>query len=419
MDVKTLCDLIDNRKEELFQLLSRLVRINSESFGTHGNEKACAEYVLALCQELGLSSNMYSPLELDNFEKHPDYFPGRHLENRFNVTAKWKGEEDYDRLMLMAHLDTVQIGDLSNWDKEPLSGEISNGNIYGRGSVDDKYAIATCLFVIRLLKEARFVPKKNLVFSAYCDEELGGSHGAMASVMRDPCDIVLNMDGRENQIWHCASGGQVVTYKFRVKGTVDSAERAARAFPIVMEEISEFGKRRRTELENNGYYTGTIVPKTSLRYNEIRAGNNDMDKDVGVLQFTFYTDKSKEEIWNEFSQMDHALQRKLEEFGIETMGFHADTRFFHYGACDPQSTEIKQLVEAAKEAVGQEPMVCGSCLSDLSVLFKYGRGIAFAFGNGRDFSLPGGAHQPNEYMECESLCRYAKSIAAYILQILG
>lgn len=418
MDIKTICELIEGNKQELFELLSDLVKINSESFGDHGNEKTCAEYILKLCNQLELTSEIYSPLELENFEQSSDYFPGRNLENRYNVTAKWKGTEDHDQLMLMAHIDTVELGSEDSWDKPPLSGEISDGKIYGRGSCDDKYAIATCLFLIKLLKNAGLVPKKNLVFTAYCDEELGGSHGAMAAVIKDPCDIIVNLDGRKNQIWHCASGGQVVTYKYRVNGTVDSAEPTANAFPIVLKELSKFGKRRRKELENNPYYKGTIIPETSMRYNEIRAGNNDMDKDLGVLRFTFYTDKTKEAIWDELSKTDAVLTKKLEPLGITSEGFHAETRFFHYGACDAESAEIKKLVEAAKEATGEQTLVCGSCLSDLSILLKYGSANTFAYGCGRDFSEPGGPHQPNEFIVCDDLVNFAKRIAAYLLKTL-
>lgn len=418
MDIKTICELIETNKQELFELLSNLIKINSESFGDHGNEKTCAEYILKLCNELGLSSEMYSPLELENFEQSPDYFPGRNLENRYNVTAKWKGTEDCDKLMLMAHIDTVEFGSESSWDKPPLSGEISDGKIFGRGAGDDKYAIATCLFLIKLLKNAGLVPKKNLVFNAYCDEELGGSHGAMAAVIKDPCDIIINLDGGKNQIWHCASGGQVVTYKYRVNETVSSAEPTAKAFPIVLKELSKFGNRRRKELEKNPYYKGTIIPETSMRYNEIRAGNNDMDKDVGLLKFTFYTDKTKEEIWDEFSKIDSVLQKKLKALGITSEGFNAETRFFHYGACDTENAEIKNLVDSAKEATGEETLVCGSCLSDLSILLKYGSANTFAYGGGRDFSEPGGPHQPNEFIECDDLVNFTKKIAAYVLKTL-
>ncbi len=419
MDIKTICDLIESRKEELFSLLGDLVRINSENFGDHGNEQACAEYILGLCKELGMESEMYSPLDLENFKEHPDYFPGRNLENRYNVTAKWQGTEDVNRLMLMGHLDTVEIGDPAKWDLDPLSGAVVDGKVYGRGACDDKYALATCLFIIRLLKEAGFVPKKNLLFSAYCDEEIGGSHGAMAAVMRYPCQGILNMDGRKNQAWHCASGGQVVTYRYRVRGVVSSVEKTARAIPIVLDTLALFGQRRREELERNPYYAGTIIPETSMGFSEVHAGRNNVDQDLGVLRMGFYTDKTKEEIWQELAEMDALLQEKLDPLGIDSEGFTAETRFFHYAACDPNSADIRTLIEAVKEATGEDVIVCGSCLSDLSVILKYGTMEAFGFGCGREFNMPGGAHQPNEYIECDTLVDYAKKIAAYVMKMVG
>ena len=419
MDIKYVCDLIDERAEELYDLLCQLIRVNSESFGSTGNEQACAEFIDGLCKELNLQSEVYSPISLKDFEKNEDYYPGRHLENRYNVSACWKGEEDINGLMLMGHLDTVEIGDLENWDFPPLEGFVRDGNVWGRGACDDKYALATVLFLIKLLQDAGFKPKKNLIFTAYCDEEHGGSHGAMAAVMKYPAERIVNMDGRQNQIWHCASGGQEVSYRYHTNKPANSAEAAANAFPIVFDVINRFAQRRREELENNRFYAGTNIPSTSLRYKEVRAGNGGMDMGVGELEFVFYTDKTKEEIYSEFAAMERELSERLAPLDITGDGFIPTTRFFHYGFAEPDCQEIRDLVEAAKEAIGTDVLVCGSCLSDLSVILKYGGKHAFAFGAGRDFSLRGGAHQPNEYIECDKLVDYSKMIAAYILRVLG
>ena len=50
--------------------------------------------------------------------------------------------------MIMGHSDTVQTGDPANWEFDPFCGLIKDGKIFGRGSVDDKYALATALFII-------------------------------------------------------------------------------------------------------------------------------------------------------------------------------------------------------------------------------------------------------------------------------
>ena len=418
MDTKRICSLIEERKEELFELLGSLVRINSENFSTGGNEEECVKYIDKLCRELGLESDVYSPMELPGFSEHPDYIAGHNLENRPNVVARWQGEENVDELMLMAHTDTVVIGDLENWEMDPLSGEVRDGKIFGRGACDDKYAIAAALFIIKLLKEEGFVPKKNLLFAGYCDEERGGSHGAMAAVMKYPCKRIVSMDGRD-QIWHCGSGGGELKYLFHTKDTVDSALAAAKALPTVLEVVETFADARKKELEANPYYAGTIIPQTSLRYMGVRAGNHGADLGKGEVHFVFYTDKTKDEIYAELHEIEAILTERLAPLGIVGDGFVPETRFFHYVHTEPDSEDIKNMLEASRDVRGIEPIVCGSCLSDLSVISKYGSNRAFAFGAGRDFSQKGGAHQPNEYIECDKLVEYTKIIAAYVIRTLG
>ena len=81
MDIKQLFNKIDERKEELFEILCNLIKINSESFGDYGNEEESARYIDKLYKELGLESDLYSPMDIEGFENHPDYMPGRNLEN--------------------------------------------------------------------------------------------------------------------------------------------------------------------------------------------------------------------------------------------------------------------------------------------------------------------------------------------------
>ena len=79
METKRILDLIEERKEELFALLSSFVKINTENFSSYGNEEPLARHIHKLCEELGLESELYSPLDLEGFTEHPDYFPGRGL----------------------------------------------------------------------------------------------------------------------------------------------------------------------------------------------------------------------------------------------------------------------------------------------------------------------------------------------------
>lgn len=418
MQIQTLFDMIEERKDELFQLLSSLVQINSENFSSHGNEKQIAEYIHKLCLDMGLESSLYSPMDLEDFEKHPDYIPGHGLEDRYNVTALWRGAEDRNALMLMAHSDTVQTGDPANWELPPLSGLIRDGRIYGRGSGDDKSGIAVMLFLTKLMKEAGFQPRANLLLNAYCDEEYGGSHGALAAVLRDPCERVANLDGAGGTLIHCATGGGEIKYHFHAKDPVDSARPVARALSTVMDVLDIFAENRKKELEANRFYAGTIIPETAMRYIGVQMGHNGQDLGIGEVHFVFYTDKSKEELYPEFAVLDSLLQERLAPLGMVSDGFTPVTRHFHYVFSEPDTPDILDYLESARLVTGTQPLVGGGGLGDQSVIAKYGCANAFSIGCIRGFEQEGGAHQPNEFIECHKLVEFTKVMAAYVWKFL-
>ena len=41
-------------------------------------------------------------------------------------------------IALDGHIDTVDVGNRENWSFDPLGGEVKDGFVYGRGSVDQK-----------------------------------------------------------------------------------------------------------------------------------------------------------------------------------------------------------------------------------------------------------------------------------------
>ena len=76
---------------------------------------------------------------------------------------------------------------------------------------------------------------------------------------------------------------------------------------------------------------------------------------------------------------------------------------------------MDKLILKAKEATGRVVTPCGSCQSDLSLFIKNGSERAFSFGIGRDFGDYGGAHQADEYIECEKILEFAEIIAATLI----
>ena len=52
-----------------------------------------------------------------------------------------------------AHVDTVDISDIDQWDCDPFQGKLSGGRIYGRGAVDQKAGMAGMVYAGKIMKE--------------------------------------------------------------------------------------------------------------------------------------------------------------------------------------------------------------------------------------------------------------------------
>ena len=59
-------------------------------------------------------------------------------------------------LAIDGHMDTVDVGLPENWDFEPLGGEIKDGYVHGRGTVDQKGGVAAFVTSGKILKELNF-----------------------------------------------------------------------------------------------------------------------------------------------------------------------------------------------------------------------------------------------------------------------
>ena len=66
----------------------------------------------------------------------------------------------------------------TSWAYPPFGGEIEEGYIWGRGSLDDKASVLGMLEAVERLLEHDFQPRRTLYFAFGHDEEIGGNGGA-------------------------------------------------------------------------------------------------------------------------------------------------------------------------------------------------------------------------------------------------
>lgn len=406
---------IETHRERLFDLLCELIRIPTENNGIHSNETPLAEHLQRLFAHAGVAGKLYCPGELPEVVNHPDYHHGRNMEGRYNITACLPGTQGRRSLMLAAHLDTVPVGDETLWTVPPLAGLRRDGRIYGRGANDDKHALAIMVFLAEALKELGIQLKNDLYFTGYVDEEFGGGNGALAACLKHDCDFYLNMDCQDMEIWNVATGGQRLAICLKHPQPQHSCEKTLDGLFLCKQHIDAFGHRRKAELAANPLYRGSEIPGDALRYMAIGSGLNTNDKHKGLIDFAFYTDRPREEIQEELDSLFDRIRQDIAPLGLELETVIYRSRFFRYGFTPASHPEILRLRRTCRRAVDTEAPVAPSCLSDLSLFLSCAPGRAVSYGGGRSFNVPGGAHLPDEFIDCEELVSLAKAIGEYIM----
>ncbi len=80
------------------------------------------------------------------------------------------GEGD-EMIGVLGHLDVVPVGDLEMWNTDPFDPVIKDGNIYGRGTQDDKGPTMAALYAVKALLDEGVKLNKKIRFIFGTDEE--------------------------------------------------------------------------------------------------------------------------------------------------------------------------------------------------------------------------------------------------------
>jgi putative selenium metabolism hydrolase len=130
---------------DLLAFAQELVRIRSYS----GEEEQVARFVAEKMQELG-----FDKVEIDRYG---------------NVLG---GVGSGARVILFdSHTDTVSVTDEEAWEVAPFSGEIIDGYLWGRGSVDMKSGMAASIYAAGIARSQGLFAGKTVYVSCTVDEE--------------------------------------------------------------------------------------------------------------------------------------------------------------------------------------------------------------------------------------------------------
>lgn len=143
---------------ETVALLQALVRFDTTN--PPGNERACVDFIADLLRREGIESTI--------FEAAP---------GRANLIARLKGNGAKRPFILMGHVDVVPA-ERDKWTHDPFGGEIHDGYLYGRGTLDMKGIDAVEIMTFVLLKRLGVPLARDVILEINADEEMGGRMGA-------------------------------------------------------------------------------------------------------------------------------------------------------------------------------------------------------------------------------------------------
>lgn len=153
--------------EDAVGLCSELIRLDTQ-LGS-ADERTAAEFVAGLLSDVGIE-----PALVESRLR------------RSSVIARVPGADpSLDPLLIHTHLDVVPA-DASEWSVHPLSGEVRDGFVWGRGAVDMKNMVASVLTVVRHRVAIGDLPRRPLVLAFLADEENAGVLGAEWLVRERP-----------------------------------------------------------------------------------------------------------------------------------------------------------------------------------------------------------------------------------------
>ncbi len=167
---------IDAQAPELIRFLQEYVAQRSVNPGRGtpeepGDEEACQRWLAERLEQMGVFAR------IDLWADVP---------SRPNLAAVLAGRSGQHGLMFNGHTDTVEVtpAQREQWVGDPWSGEIRDGNLYGRGATDMKCGNAAFLWAAKVLGEAGVPLHSNIVLTCSIAEETGEADVGPMSVIR-------------------------------------------------------------------------------------------------------------------------------------------------------------------------------------------------------------------------------------------
>jgi len=409
--------LVDHHQGELVALLQRLVSVPS----VVGSEGACqttvAEIMRGCCDTVGVWEP--DPAWLD---QHPAYFHrGTSFAGRPNVVGTVRGRGGGRSLILNAHVDVVDPGPAEAWIRDPWSGAVVDGRLYGRGAVDDKAALAAMLFAARCLRELGVSCDGDVILESVVDEEWGGG-GTLATLHRGyRADAAIVFEPSDLEVCPASRGGQA--FRVTVHGRGAHPIRSYEGVSALEKAIPILAGLRRLEAERQVRLRTPLFARYPI-FAPIVVGKIAADRIPSKVPETCVLEglmgyapvETYQEAREELEGCVAAVAAedvwlRAHPPRVEWLGLNKE------GAETPEAHPFVRLTSAAvADATGRPPVLAGfpaGC--DLPYLARHAGIPSLVFGPGNCTV----AHGSNEYVSIDEVVAAAKTLLLVVCRWCG
>jgi acetylornithine deacetylase len=408
---------VEAQRDATVRLLQDLVRVPSVT----GDEGAVQEVVADAFRESGLAVELCeaTPEQVSLHYEHVGV--QTRFTNRPNVIGIRGGSGGGRALLLNAHMDTVENGDPGAWTHDPLSGDVAEGRLYGRGSCDMKGGLATFVAALRALEELGIELGGDVTVAATVGEEDGGV-GALATVLDGYRGDAALITEPTRLALVPAQAGSIV---FRLKITGSAVHAAVRhrgvsafeKFVPIFEDLRSL-ERERTATLYHPLFDG-MEDKVPINVGVVRSGNwavtvpESLEADVRVGMIPGEEVGPLQSLIEERIMAVADLDPWLREHPPEIKWFGGQTVPVEV----PLDAPICEAVMRAHErATGDAPAVEGvSYGADMRLFIHFGQMPCVMYGAGD----VGWAHGADEHIIIDDLLTASKTIACLLVDWCG
>lgn len=329
---------------------------------------------------------------------------------RTNIIGKLgRGDEGYRKLFMAAHLDVVPAGD--GWSTDPFEPTIKDGNIIGRGVLDNKGPMVSAMMAAKALIDLGIAGELpgELMVAGLADEEAAGEFDCgieylLEEKLINPTDAIIPDIGENMKSIDVAEKGRIVV-QATSKGKQAHGSTPELGVNAIFPMARFLTLAEKLDLE---YVEHPYLGGWTMNLGEIRGGaaaNIVPAECVVFFDFRLVPGQTTDQVLD-----------KLKEFAAEAGG---EFEFTIQGGTEPHEIDPdNDLVKAIKansiDVLGFEPEPYGLGGGTFAKTLNLHGITAVGFGPGDDTAF----HVADEFVEIGQLVQFAELISLVAVDLL-